>query len=76
LVLLYFWPGDDRITTTTTVTTVPGEDKNGDRIADQTKEADTVEEDPRDPELEDGVVHLVGRWVLNKGGDNLRTHDD
>ncbi len=69
MVLLYSWPGDDRLNTT--VTTVPGEHKNGDRIADESKEPDTVEEDPRDPELEDRVVHLVGRRVLKKEGGHL-----
>ncbi len=43
---------------------LPGEDKDGDSVADEPENADPVEQHPGNPELEDGVVHLIRRRVL------------
>ena len=46
---------------------LPGEDKDGDRVANKAQDSNNVEQDPGDPKLENGVVHLVRRGVLKKG---------
>jgi hypothetical protein len=45
---------------------LPGEDKDGNSVADEPENADPVEQHPRYPELEDGVVHLIRRRVLQR----------
>jgi hypothetical protein len=45
---------------------LPGEDKDGDSVADEPENADPVEEHPGNPELEHGVVHLIRRRVLQR----------
>ncbi len=45
---------------------LPGEDKDGDSVADEPENADPVKQHPGNPELEDGVVHLIRRRVLQR----------
>ncbi len=45
---------------------LPGENKDGDSVADEPENADPVKHYPGNPELEDGVVHLIRRRVLQR----------